>query len=97
MQFVKTTEHGVVWRGLIASYPSLVPKEHVRAARLSLRRLSLFRMEWGSKALEFAVYQNQKGAHLFCVLLHPSGECKWLTVMATLSFDGAQMLNKLGV
>lgn len=74
MQFVNTTEHGVVWRGLIASYPSLVPKEHLRAARLSMRRLSVFRGElgisslsWGSKALEFAVYQNQKGARLFCI------------------------------
>ena len=63
MQFVNTTEHGVVWRGLIASYPSLAPKEHVRVARLSMRRLSVFRGElgtpslsWrGSKALEFAI------------------------------------------
>ena len=74
MQFLNTTEHGVVWRGLIASYPPLVPKELIQAGRLSVRRLLVTRgdflspssLSWGSQALGFAVYQHQKG--LFCCL-----------------------------
>lgn len=70
MQFINTAEHGIIWRGLIASYPPLVPTELVRAARLSMRRLLVNRGEfaspsslsWGSKALGFAVYENQQGA-----------------------------------
>jgi hypothetical protein len=103
MQFVNTPEHGVVWRGLIATYPSLVPKEHVKAARLSMRRLSVFRGElgvsslsWGSKALEFAVYQNQKGAALVLFFALILGKCKFLTITTTLSCDGEQMPNRLG-
>jgi hypothetical protein len=41
-QFIRTQEHGIVWRGPIATYPPLVPKEHVRASQLSLRRQALF-------------------------------------------------------
>lgn len=41
-QFIRTQEHGIVWRGPIATYPPLVPKEHVRASKLSLRRQALF-------------------------------------------------------
>lgn len=65
----RETEYGVIWRGLIASYPSAVPKEHEQAAKLSMHRLSLFRGElavpsllWGSEALEFAISQSQQGA-----------------------------------
>jgi len=69
MQFLQTAEHGVVWRGLIATYPALVPRELVQAGRLSMRRLLVNRgdfaspssLSWGSKALDFAVHQNQKG------------------------------------
>jgi hypothetical protein len=69
MQFLNTTEHGVVWRGMIASYPQLVPEELVHAGRLSMQRWMLncgefaspSSLSWGSPALGFAVYQNQNG------------------------------------
>jgi hypothetical protein len=41
-QFIKTQDHGIVWRGLIATYPPFVPSEHFRATQLTSRRQSLF-------------------------------------------------------
>ena len=41
-QFVKTRDHGIVWRGLVATYPPLVSRDHIRAAKLSMRRQALF-------------------------------------------------------
>lgn len=70
MQFHSSPEYGVMWRGLIATYPQLVPSELVRAGRLSMKRLLVNRGEfasspssvlWGTRALGHAVYQNQKG------------------------------------
>jgi hypothetical protein len=74
MQFLNTTENGVIWRGMIASYPQLVPQELVRASRLSMQRLLVNRGElsspsslaWGSQALGFAVYQNENGKPCCC-------------------------------
>lgn len=74
MQFLNTTENGVIWRGMIASYPQLVPQELVRASRLSMQRLLVNRGElsspsslaWGSQALGFALYQNESGEPCCC-------------------------------
>jgi ubiquitin C-terminal hydrolase len=41
-QFIKTQDHGIVWRGLVATYPPLVSRDHLKAAQLSLRRQQLF-------------------------------------------------------
>eukprot|EP00934_Nitzschia_sp_Nitz4_P001494 Nitzschia sp. Nitz4//scaffold96_size78090//25862//29503//NITZ4_005490-RA/size78090-augustus-gene-0.55-mRNA-1//1//CDS//3329560561//1494//frame0 len=41
-QFIKTEDHGIVWRGLVATYPQLVPQEHVRGTEMAMRRLTLF-------------------------------------------------------
>lgn len=40
--FLKTQDHGIVWRGLIATYPPMVPREHFFAAQLTMRRHALF-------------------------------------------------------
>lgn len=36
LEFVRVEKYGVVWRGLVATYPPLVPQEHVDAARYCL-------------------------------------------------------------
>jgi uncharacterized UBP type Zn finger protein len=41
-QFLKTEDYGIIWRGLIATYPPIVPKEHFYATQLTLRRRDLF-------------------------------------------------------
>lgn len=73
--FIRTQDHGIVWRGLVATYPPLVPKEHCRAAELSSRRQALFEgrvsESWLSKrpkALAFAAWQSQQGEHSFHVV-----------------------------
>lgn len=80
MQFLNTTENGVVWRGMMASYPQLIPQELVQASRLSMQRLLVNRGElsspsslaWGSQALGFAVYQHENGkpCYLLCICVH---------------------------
>ena len=66
--FIRTQDHGIVWRGLVATYPPLVPKEHCIAAQLSSRRQALFEGNvfetWLSRrrnALAFAAWQNSQG------------------------------------
>ncbi|KAG7364428.1 ubiquitin carboxyl-terminal hydrolase [Nitzschia inconspicua] len=66
-QFLKTQDHGIVWRGLIATYPPNVPREHFFATQLVMRRQSLFEgnteESWVSsrpKALSFTVKQHAK-------------------------------------
>ena len=39
---MKTEDHGIVWRGLVATYPQLVPREHVKATEVTSRRQALF-------------------------------------------------------
>ena len=63
--FMKTQDHGIVWRGLVATYPQLVPYEHVRAAESTNRRQALFKGEVAEKwmankpsALMFAASQS---------------------------------------
>ncbi|KAL3920991.1 MAG: hypothetical protein SGILL_002988 [Bacillariaceae sp.] len=65
--FLKTQDHGIVWRGLIATYPPLVPKEHFLATQLTLRRQSLFEgkseEDWvllSPASLRFAASQHGK-------------------------------------
>lgn len=41
-QFIRTQDHGIVWRGLVATYPQLVPQEHIQATRATSRRQALF-------------------------------------------------------
>ena len=64
-QFLSTKEHGIVWRGPVATYPPLVPREHLRATELIRRRKSLFegqiREKWlltKPNAMAFAASQN---------------------------------------
>jgi ubiquitin carboxyl-terminal hydrolase 22/27/51 len=67
-QFLDTQDHGIVWRGLIATYPVLVPKEHILAAQLSIRRQAMFEgrvhESWIATrpvALEFCANQSLLG------------------------------------
>ena len=64
-QFIKTQDHGIVWQGLVATYPQLVPQEHIRATEAICRRQALFRGEVQEKcltncpaALTFAAVQS---------------------------------------
>jgi hypothetical protein len=41
-QFMITEDHGIVWRGPVATYPALVPKKHLRATQLTIRRKHIF-------------------------------------------------------
>ena len=66
-QFLKTPDSGIIWRGLVATYPPMVPKEHFCAAELTLRRHALFEgkshEKWilpKSNALYFAASQHLK-------------------------------------
>jgi len=66
-QFLKTPDSGILWRGLVATYPPMVPKEHYCAAQLTLRRQALFdgstHDDWilsKSNALYFAASQHLK-------------------------------------
>ena len=75
-QFLRTLDHGVVWRGLIASYPPTVPQEHIQATEVSMKRHALFegfvQAKWliqRPTALAFASSQAIRGASLglnFC-------------------------------
>jgi len=64
-QFISTKDYGIVWRGPVATYPALVPKEHLRATELIHRRKSLFegrlREKWlltKPNAMAFAASQH---------------------------------------
>lgn len=37
-QFVSSQDHGIVWRGMVATYPTMVPSHHLAAAKLVLQR-----------------------------------------------------------
>ena len=72
LSFVTTSDHGVVWRGMTASYPSVAPAELTLAARLSLRRFKIFHGEIGAGcdqntlgplALRFASDEKRSGEH----------------------------------
>jgi len=66
-QFLKTQDSGIIWRGLVATYPPMVPKEHFCAVQLTMRRHALFEgnvdEKWilpKSNALYFASSQHLK-------------------------------------
>ena len=66
-QFLKTQDSGIIWRGLVATYPPMVPKEHFCAVQLAMRRHALFEgnvdEKWilpKSNALYFAASQHLK-------------------------------------
>ena len=68
--FVSTPDHGIVWRGMLASYPTSVPTEFVLAGRLALRRQLMFNGEleagggcstWGPMASRLAITQSRLG------------------------------------
>jgi len=69
LQFAQVEEYGIVWRGLKATYPPLVPQEHIDAARFCTQRQSVFEghvlgNQWpliGRQALDFAIHQNKTG------------------------------------
>ena len=70
LSFIFTPDHGIIWRGMMASYPTPVPMNLVVAARLSLKRLLMFRGEmgkgggsstWGPLALRLAITQSRLG------------------------------------
>lgn len=65
--FMLTPENGVVWRGMMASYPSPVSPQLVQASQLALKRFSIFRgdtsnrlFEWGANDIELATYQREQ-------------------------------------
>jgi ubiquitin carboxyl-terminal hydrolase 22/27/51 len=66
-RFLKTQDHGIVWRGLVATYPPTVPKEHFFATQLTMRRQALFEgnaeetwMPLKPNALKFSAIQHTK-------------------------------------
>jgi hypothetical protein len=73
-QFLKTQEHGIVWRGLVASYPPLVPKEHLLAAEMMVRRLSILKGKVNEKWL-LTSPKSMKLAASQC-LLDPMDICR---------------------
>ncbi len=64
--FIITPEHGVMWRGMMATYPNSVSTQIVHASRFAAKRLSMFRglmggrtIDWGQKALALSIYQQR--------------------------------------
>ena len=79
LQFAQVEEYGIVWRGAKATYPPLVPQEHVDATRFCLQRQALFEgyvleKQWplmGRRALDFSIIQNQRSKFHEIVLCLP--------------------------
>lgn len=66
LNFVNMEEYGIIWRGLVATYSSLAPPEHLEAAKACHQRQAVFQgkigRDWpvmGRKALDFAIRQSQ--------------------------------------
>jgi len=69
-QFMVSDEHGILWKGPIATYPALVPKEHSRATELTCRRKAIFdgstQEKWmmtKPNAMALASFQRGLGKH----------------------------------
>lgn len=64
--FIFTPENGVIWRGMMATYPTPVSPRLIQAAQYGLKRLSIFsgnvgeRMVDGVNATKLAVYQQEQ-------------------------------------
>jgi hypothetical protein len=69
LRFMRIPDQGIVWSGMYATYPPLIPNEHLMASRLSMRR-QRFMQGWDVRfdkdtnpdVLEVAFRQNPKGA-----------------------------------
>jgi hypothetical protein len=68
LRFVHIQDEGVMWKGMFATYPPLVPQEHITAARLCRQRQILFEGEVSElpltalpSAKHFAALSNQNG------------------------------------
>ena len=68
--FVSTPDHGIVWHGMVASYPTTVASEFVLAGRLALKRQLIFKGEMeacggcstrGPMASHLAIMQSRMG------------------------------------
>jgi hypothetical protein len=66
--FCITPENGVVWRGMMATYPAPVASQLVEASRLAIKRSSIFRgdrcnrsMNLGPEAVKLSMYQLRQG------------------------------------
>lgn len=69
LRFMRVLDQGIVWSGMHATYPPLVPQEHVEATRLCMRRRTLFHGDVDvvsdhdpPESREFARVQSQIGA-----------------------------------
>jgi hypothetical protein len=80
LRFVHIQDEGVMWKGMFATYPPLVPQDHVLAARLCRQRQILFEGEVSElpltalpNAKHFAALSNQNGKGISCQIdLTPS-------------------------
>jgi len=68
LQFFRVQDQGVFWRGMVATYPPLVPKEHVLAARACLLRQQIIRGELDGllqrpEILRFGTRQQRTGTY----------------------------------
>jgi ubiquitin carboxyl-terminal hydrolase 22/27/51 len=79
--FVSTPDHGIVWHGMMASYPTAVSSEFVLAGRLGLKRQLIFQGEmeagggcstWGPGARRLASTQSRLGRKR-CIIKAPVG------------------------
>ena len=82
--FAITPKHGVVWQGLIATYPTPVRPELVQAAQYAAQRISIFRGDVDYKTTEFGpvateLYNYQR-LHCKCYL---SYTCIYMFVATT--------------
>jgi hypothetical protein len=74
--FVVTAENKVLWQGIIASYPTPVSAQFVKASKLAAKRFAIFRGElWndikylGPKAMEVFKYQQCHGKMLLLLFV----------------------------
>jgi hypothetical protein len=68
LQFLHIRDVGIIWKGMKATYPIMVPKEHVLATQLCRDRYSMFHGEIdqlppyaSKKAFEFTKQQHYSG------------------------------------
>ena len=67
-QFLTLPEHGVVWKGIMAAYPSVVPDQHLHMVRLMKRRHDILagkiQCQWGNVALNVALHQYRQNGKI---------------------------------
>eukprot|EP00978_Attheya_sp_CCMP212_P017022 scaffold45125_cov60-Attheya_sp.AAC.2 len=78
LHFVTHSDHGILWQGLVATYPPLVPPALVEAGRSSYKRLQMFRgqldgkysLSWGPQAMSLTLAQTKQSrslSHTTCI------------------------------